>query len=156
MKLFLTVAGAALLIAGSALAPSSFAQGAGGAKADTNGDGKVSLAEFKAARVTMMLRADANKDGKLSQTELQTARAMRASKRGGDDAAKPGGGEGGGGRLFAMADANHDGFLDKSEIGKLSERRFQRMDVDGDGQLSASELAAGRQQRGMGGQGGGL
>jgi hypothetical protein len=151
MKLFLTAAGAALLIAGAACA-----QPAGAGKADTNGDGKVSLAEFKATRVAMMLKADTNKDGKLSQAELEAARALRASNRGGQDGA-PGGGDGQGmARMFPMMDANHDGFLDKAEIGKMVERRFQRMDVDGDGSLSASEQAAGRQQRGMGGQGGGL
>lgn len=157
MKLLLTAAkvtalGAALLIAGAASA-----QGMGGglAKADTNGDGKVSLAEFKTARIAMMMRADTNRDGKLSQAELEAVRAKRASMGGGQGGGPPGGGPGGG-RMFQMMDANHDGALDKAEIGRMMERRFQKMDVDGDGFLSSSELAAARPPRGMGGQGGAL
>lgn len=155
MKLLLTAArittfGAALLIAGTASAQGA---GMGMGKADTNGDGKVSLAEFKAARIGMMMRADTNRDGKLSQAELEAARAQRASIRGGEGGGPPGGGQGGG-RMFQLMDANHDGFLDKAEIGKMMERRFQKMDVDGDGFLSASELAAARPPRGMGGPGG--
>ena len=37
---------------------------------DANGDGKVTLAEFKTSRVAMMMRADASKDGKLSKEEF--------------------------------------------------------------------------------------
>lgn len=161
MKLFLTAAGAALLLAGAANAAGAPGAGPGMGRADVNGDGKVSLAEFKAGRVAMMLRADTNKDGKLSKAEMDAARARRGAKGGsppgGPEDGPPGGGAGQGlARLFPLMDANHDGFLDKAEIGKMAERRFQRMDVDGDGVLSASELAADRQQRGMGGQGGAL
>lgn len=126
------------LSAGAALAQ--------GARMDANGDSKVSLAEFKAARVAMMMRSDANKDGKLSKAELEAGmEAMR------------GGGAGGGpraGMMFGMMDANKDGFLSRPEIEKMIERRFQRIDVNGDGSLSAGEMTAMRDSA-MSGRSGG-
>lgn len=141
---------AAALLALSAGA--ALAQGAPGARMDTNGDGKVSLAEFKTARVTMMMRADANKDSKLSKPELEAG--MAAMRQGAGGGAPDGKGGGRGGMMFAMMDANKDGFLTRPEIEKMVERRFSRIDVNGDGSLSASEMEAMR-TAGMGGRGGG-
>ena len=128
----------------------AMAQGAPGAKMDANGDGKVTLSEFKTARVSMMIRADANKDGKLSKAELESGMAAmrQGSGQGGQGVGK------GGGMMFGMMDANNDGFLTRPEIEKMVERRFGRIDVNGDGSLSASEMAAMR-AAGMGGRGGG-
>lgn len=139
---------AAVLLALSAGA--ALAQGAPGGRMDTNDDGKVTLSEFKAARVTMMMRADANKDAKLSKAELEAGRAAMA-QRGGEGGAPKGPG---GGMMFGMMDGNKDGFLTRPEIEKVLERRFGRIDVNGDGSLSASEMAAMR-TAGMGGRGGG-
>ena len=80
--------------------------------ADTDGDGRVSSAEFSAAR----------SGGKGSQ---------------GDPA-----------RAFGRMDANHDGFVDKTEIETVLTRRFQRADRDGDGILSAAERHGGRKGAG--------
>ncbi|MCF8504239.1 MAG: EF-hand domain-containing protein [Caulobacter sp.] len=141
-----TITLAAVLLTLSAGA--ALAQGAPGARMDVNGDGKVTKGEFTNARVTMMMRADANKDGKLSKAELETG--MSAMRKGGAAAGK---GKGGG-MMFGMMDGNKDGFLTRAEIEKMIERRFQRIDVNGDGALSSSEMAAmpGGQ---MGGGGGG-
>jgi len=129
------------LIAGAMLALSAgvaCAQPAkGAARMDSNGDGKVSLAEFKTARSTQMMRLDADGDGKVSKTEFQARGAKAAEKSG--KAPK-----GDGSRMFSMLDANTDGFLDKAELAKMAERRFGRMDADGDGSLSATELQATR------------
>jgi len=142
-----TITLAAVLLTLSAGA--ALAQGGPGARMDVNGDGKVTLTEFKNARVTMMMRADANKDGKLSKVELETG--MAAMRKGGGDAAGKGKG---GGMMFGMMDGNKDGFLTRPEIEKMIERRFQRIDVNGDGALSSSEMAAMRGGQ-MGGGGGG-
>jgi Ca2+-binding EF-hand superfamily protein len=131
------------LSAGTALA-----QGAPGARMDTNGDGKVTLAEFRTARLAMMMRADTNKDAKLSKAELEAG--MTAMRKGGEGGAP----KGGGGMMFGMMDANKDGFLTRPEIETMMERRFQRIDVNGDGALSSGELSAMRGGR-MGGGGGG-
>lgn len=80
--------------------------------ADTDGDGRVSSAEFSAAR----------SGGKGDQ---------------GDPA-----------RVFGRMDANHDGFVDKTEIETVLTRRFQRADRDGDGILSAAERHGGRKGAG--------
>ncbi|MFZ5670862.1 MAG: EF-hand domain-containing protein [Pseudomonadota bacterium] len=124
-----------------------------GPRADANGDGKVSLAEFKAARVGMMMRGDANKDGKLTKAELEAgaARMREAAAARGREA--PGGGRGPG-MMFTMMDANKDGFLTRPEIETMIERRFRRLDVNGDGSLSDAEMQAARPGP-MGGAGGG-
>lgn len=139
MKTITLAAALLALSAGAALAQD-------GPKADTNGDGKVTLAEFKAGRLNRTMRADANKDGKISKAELEAVAAKR--KSGGGE------GKGGGGRMFGMMDANNDGFLTRAEIEKMVERRFQRLDVNGDGSLSTAEMQAAKRGP-MGGQGGG-
>jgi hypothetical protein len=140
-----------IILAATALALSAGAASAQGmARPDANGDGKVTLAEFKSSRVAMMMRADANKDGKLSKAEMEAAASKRAEA--GDRGDK--GGMGGGGRMFGMLDANKDGFLVGTEIATMAERRFSRMDVNGDGSLSPAEMQAGRKGP-MGGQGDG-
>lgn len=138
---------AAALLALSAGA--ALAQGIPGARMDANGDGAVSAAEFRNARVTMMMRADANKDGKLTRAELETG--MEAMRQRGGEAPKKGPRAG---MMFGMMDANKDGFLTRPEIEKMVGRRFQRIDVNGDGSLSSSEMAAMRSGA-MGGRGGG-
>ncbi|HRD47533.1 MAG TPA: EF-hand domain-containing protein [Caulobacter sp.] len=136
-----------ITIAAALLALSAGAATAQGmARPDANGDGKVTLSEFKANRVAMMMRGDANGDGKLSKAELEGAAAKR-------QAAGRGEGRGGGGRMFGMLDANNDGFLTRAEIEKMVERRFSRLDVNGDGSLSTAEVQAARKGP-TGGQGG--
>ena len=143
MKMITLAAALLSFSAGAALA-----QGAPGARMDVNGDGKVTQSEFTNARVTMMMRSDANKDGKLSNAELEAG--MAAMRKG------AGGGAGrGGGMMFGMMDANKDGFLTRPEIEKMIGRRFQRIDVNGDGALSTGEMAAMRAGQPGGGGGGG-
>ncbi|WCE05629.1 hypothetical protein [Pseudoxanthomonas sp. JBR18] len=45
---------------------------------------------------------------------------------------------------LAEADANHDGYLERSEVADLPrlKRGFDRIDTDGDGRLSKAELQA--------------
>lgn len=138
---------AALLVLSSGAA---LAQGAPGQRMDTNGDGKVTLTEFKAARVAMMMRADGDRDGKLTKAELEAGMAAMR-QRAGEGAAPKGPG---GGMMFGMMDANKDGFLTRPEIEKMVERRFARIDVNGDGSLTMAEMQAMRSGA-MGGRGGG-
>jgi Ca2+-binding EF-hand superfamily protein len=127
-----------MVLAGALLAlsaPTALAQTGQAARMDANGDGRVSLTEFRSARGAMMMRADANKDGRLTKAELEAG--MAAMRPGGGAAKGPGPGG-----MFGMMDANHDGFLSRPEIDRMLERRFQRIDVDRDGSLSAGEVAA--------------
>lgn len=140
-----TIAIAAALLALSA--GGTLAQGVPGGRMDGNSDGKVTLAEFKAARVGMMMRADANRDGKLAKAEFETG--MTTMRQAGAAPKGPGPGV-----MFGMVDGDKDGFLSRPEVEKMLERRFRRIDVDRDGALSTSEMAAMRGGA-MGGRGGG-
>jgi Ca2+-binding EF-hand superfamily protein len=114
---------------------------------DTDHDGKVTLAEFKATQgerqTRMFARMDSNKDGKITQAEMDAA-----SKR----AEAAGRGSPGGGGFLTRMDANKDGAVTKSELGAMTERRFQMADTNKDGWLSKGELLMMRQRmRGPGG-----
>lgn len=50
-----------------------------------------------------------------------------------------------GGRLERL-DTDHDGFVEKSEAPERMQRRFDRLDANGDGKLSQDELSAGRRR----------
>jgi Ca2+-binding EF-hand superfamily protein len=66
-------------------------------------------------------------------------------------------------QLFAAADANADGKLDLTEFAALDElvrqrmtqKRFERLDADGDGAVTSAELDAGLARRGRRGRHGG-
>jgi hypothetical protein len=140
MKAYL-IAGALLaMTAGAACAQPAPGKGP---RPDADGDGKVTLAEFKASRAAQMMRMDTDRDGKVSKAEFQAGMAARKARAEGKGPA--GKGPGDGSRMFGMVDGNGDGALDKAELGKMAERRFGRMDADGDGVLTAAERQAGRQ-----------
>ena len=145
MKTYL-IAGALLaLTAGAACAQPVPGKGRG----DLDGDGKLTLAEFRTARTNQMMRMDTDRDGKISKVEFQAgmaARKARAEGKGMDHKGKGGDGS----RMFGMLDGNGDGALDKAELGKMAERRFGRMDADGDGVLSAAERQSGQGMMGGG------
>lgn len=107
---------------------------------DTDRDGKVTLAEFRAAhterQVRMFARMDANKDGRITQAEMDAAgKRAEAARRG------PGA------RLMRM-DADKDGAVTKTELAAMGDRRFQMADANKDGWLSKEELLMMRQRRG--------
>lgn len=101
-------------------------------RGDTDGDGKVALVEFQTLAKTRMLRADGNSDGKISLEEWKARAAAAKAKR--DPA-----------RVFGRLDKNDDGFIDTAEIDPLLKKRFDRIDANSDGSLTAEELSAGRQ-----------
>jgi Ca2+-binding EF-hand superfamily protein len=86
---------------------------------DTNKDGQLSLAEFKAGRDAM-----------------HGAHMRHMHVRHMDE-------------MFKQRDADHDGFLSKSELGKsrLADR-FDQIDANKDGKLSMDELKAAHEKMG--------
>lgn len=50
------------------------------ARADSNGDGRISLAEATAARLQRFDRIDSNRDGRISREEIQAARGERPAR----------------------------------------------------------------------------
>jgi Ca2+-binding EF-hand superfamily protein len=97
-------------------------------KGDTDGDGKLSPAEFQAMTRKQILRADTNGDGKVSLDEWKARPASAKMK----DPEK----------MFKRLDINGDGFIDGNEIDALAKKRFERLDTNGDGFLTQDELDA--------------
>ena len=133
-KLFLaaafagTMTGAAALAGQAAPAGQDAPGGRGGMmmRADTNGDGKISQAEFTAMMDQRFTRMDKNGDGFITADEL------------GDMA-----GRGPGGGVMA-ADTDHDGKVSHAEFTALAAARFTKLDANGDGQITPDEMSAPR------------
>lgn len=134
MKTYLIAATVALLATTAHAQP-----GSGGRRPnpDANGDGKVTLEEFRAAdqirQGRILARLDANKDGKVSPEEAKTAGQQKGPPRGG-------------GADIMKLDANKDGFVTKEELSSTSQRRFDMADANKDGSLSGEELNMMRQR----------
>lgn len=97
-----------------------------GPRMDADGDGKITLQEFKTGRgERMFARLDADGDGKLSKTEL--AAPLQRAPQGADVA-------------FAALDADKDGFVSHAEAEAMAAAAFTRADTDGDGALSGEEI----------------
>jgi Ca2+-binding EF-hand superfamily protein len=126
------------------------------ARMDANGDGMLNEAD-KAAMVAKRFAAmDIDKNGSLSQAEFVAAHEARADKRedrreermGRGRAAgkmgRHGGRHDGGMKMLAMADANGDKAVSKTEFRAAAEARFAKADANSDGTVSADERKAGR------------
>jgi hypothetical protein len=118
MKKFHTVLGIAALttIGGVALAHGGGRGGFG--KADTNNDGKVTLAEAVAAAKTRFDRKDANKDGTLSGDEIRGRMRWMVEK----------------------ADTNKDGKVSAAEHEANVRKHFTERDANKDGALTRDEM----------------
>lgn len=108
-------------------------------RADKDGDGRVSRAEFTAAgdqRANDWFdKLDLNKDGYITPDEMQKARETRHENM----KAKMD-------ERFKDADANGDGQLSLEEVQAKMPRladRFTQLDADKNGELSKEELAKG-------------
>lgn len=112
------------------------------AKYDVDGDGRLSMDERRAwfadRRAAALVKYDSNKNGELDPAERKVMARDRATA------------------VLAALDGDKDGKLSRLEVGKARGLRFQRLqrgferiDVDGDGFLSRSELESFRRRRGM-------
>lgn len=113
----LLIAGAALLLAGSAT--SAFAGDKAKARYDHNGDGQLSAQEMQTKKVAKLMRWDRDGDGRVSRGEYQAMMERRAAS---GRAGKPGKDK------FAKFDLNRDGFVTGDEIAERAARKFGRMD----------------------------
>ncbi len=124
----------AVLFATSTVAVSAFAHGPGRGPGhlDTNQDGKVTLAESRAAGAEFFKKLDTNGDGVVTQAEAEAARAKMGDKM------KEHADE-----RFAKKDTNKNGKLERSEVARMPDEKFKAIDTNKDGALSKEELKAG-------------
>ncbi len=113
-------------------------------------DAGMTLAQFQAAQAARMMTADTDGDGRISLAEWSAQIAARPDRGDRGDRGDGGRSEGHHGaeggydpvRTFARLDTNGDGYIDRTEIYAAATRRFQRMDSNGDGILTADERTA--------------
>jgi hypothetical protein len=116
---------------------------------DRNHDGKLTKDEVPARFQGLFERADANHDGVLTADEIKAAAASQpqpADGGGGGGRRGEGGREGGPPRdpLFSALDLNGDGTLSADEIA-AAPASLRKLDTNGDGVLSFAEIfGAGR------------
>lgn len=136
---------ASAALAGVVTASGAFAQGQGGggqgggrgmggplgmySRADTDGDGKVSLAEFQANRQQQFTRYDTDGNGSISFAELDAMVAQRPQMQSRIDALK-------------AADANGDKAISADEFKAAGDVEFKKVDKNGDGFIDQTEAQA--------------
>ena len=104
--------------------------------ADTNGDGAISKAEFKAYYIRQSARRfkelDTNKDGKLTPDEMQ-CESKHEMKQGNGATHLD--------QRFNAADLDHDGGLDREEAKAMPvvAAYFDQIDTDKDGKITRQE-----------------
>ncbi|MDJ0948391.1 MAG: EF-hand domain-containing protein [Alphaproteobacteria bacterium] len=101
---------------------------------DTDGDGKISLAEITAEQRRLVAASDVDGNGTLSADEFRRRGGL--FQRLGTTT------------LFDLMDADGDKILTAEEIQKPSERWLTRYDANGDGALDADELPQPQWRRG--------
>ncbi|HTG22268.1 MAG TPA: EF-hand domain-containing protein [Reyranella sp.] len=156
MLKFLSLSAAALLlIAGPALAApddmvatpekparASSAVPRGLMRYDTNKDGAVDRAEWKAAQEARFKQLDANGDGKLTQDELfARTPAIGNSVLPTDRQAQRQS------TYFQLLDADKDGVVTLAEFMAQADRNFARCDINKDGRIDTAECRQALQRR---------
>jgi Ca2+-binding EF-hand superfamily protein len=135
------------------------------ARLDANDDGQLNDADREARRKEAFDRVDADHSGGISYEEFAALRDQRTERRGdrrGPDGARferrrPGGPDGlrgpGGperrGGMVRGADADNDGSITQAEFATAALARFDRVDANKDGTISADERPAPRRMRTM-------
>ena len=95
--------------------------------ADGNRDGKISRAEFLAARSSRFDRIDANHDGVINRADFPRA-ANHQQALAKIDA------------HIASADADHDGAISRAELSRASTPFFDKADANRDGFITRPEV----------------
>lgn len=99
--------------------------------ADTNRDGVVTRAEFRAERVRSFARIDSNTDGGITLHELSAVAGGFRERAGASIG-------------FGRLDADGDGRVTRDELNRAPTPGFDRADADRDGNVNAAELQRAR------------
>lgn len=99
-------------------------------KADTNGDGIITKAEFTAARAKMFDRLDRNHDGYLTKDDKPRFSLLRNTNGGQLQ------------QIMLMLDKDGDGRVSRDEFVNSPGLLFDHADTNHDDQIDATELAA--------------
>jgi len=99
---------------------------------DTNGDGRISEAEFLAAASARFKRIDAQNTGRIDahavlNSPLATERLQQRAEH-----------------LLRRLDRAGNGYITRDEVAAAAQQRFARLDRNGDGKLTPDELTLGR------------
>lgn len=105
--------------------------------ADSNKDGKISLAEYQTHRRNLLMALDTNKDGHIDRAEWDKGAAGVAQTLKAD-------GIDGGGRFapadwWTRLDANKDGVITPAEIDAMTAKRFKVFDTNINGYIDGYE-----------------
>jgi len=135
------------------------------ARLDANDDGQLNDADREARRKEAFDRVDADHSGGISYDEFAAMREQRAERRGdrpdrdvarferrrpgGPDGERGPGRRGGRGGMIRAADTDQDGSVTQAEFADAALARFDRVDVNKDGTISADERPAPRRMRMM-------
>ena len=102
---------------------------------DTNGDGRLSRAEFVAGKEEQLRKLDANNDGVVTPGETSTsAPTEKQHFWNHTDKTKT--------DKINMADANGDGKVTADEAAAYADKLFTQLDTNNDGYLTVAELEA--------------
>lgn len=105
------------------------------AQADSDKDGRLTLAEAQASALAKFTEADANKDDQVDETEMRSMHERR-------------GGPGGPGQMMKHLDKNGDGKISKEEAPEMMRGHFDEIDANKDGLVDEAEMHAAHVQRG--------
>lgn len=141
MKTLRSLAGAAAIAGAFVLPLPAWAQGAppaaqGPGAADPFGNAAIPRTAALADAQKRFDQLDTNHDGALGPDEIVAASPRRAAPGAGQPSQRAIG------FMVARMDANKDGKVDKTEYVARQIARFDRMDADHDGQLTAAERKA--------------
>lgn len=101
---------------------------------DTNKDGVVDEAEFKAARAEMFKRMDKDGDGKIAKADFPAAMEQTHADRRTEME----------NRMFERLDTNKDGVLTADEFTAGAGKGFERLDRNKDGKLTPEDRPQGK------------